>query len=71
MLTYKCLYMIHPLFYIQVLIHYRVAKRKRLVDLLNATAYTLRMNIFQKLISKLIVEASTSSNFIMHTKLEH
>ncbi|XP_038971606.1 uncharacterized protein LOC120104480 [Phoenix dactylifera] len=44
----------------QVLVHYRAADRKRLLDLLNAVVYTPRLNVFQKLIGKLTSEAPDS-----------
>lgn len=55
----------------QVLVHYCAVERKRLVDLLNAAAYTPRLNVFQKLMSKLIAEVPGASNFITHAKPEH
>ena len=57
--------------YVQVLAHYRAVERKRLVDLLNAAAYTPRLNIFQKLMSKLVAEVPSASNFTIHSKPEH
>ncbi|XP_038983330.1 uncharacterized protein LOC120103888 isoform X2 [Phoenix dactylifera] len=55
----------------QVLVHYRAADRKRLLDLVNAVAYTPRLNVFQKLIGKLTSEAPGASTFLLHANPEH
>ncbi|XP_038976652.1 uncharacterized protein LOC120107447 [Phoenix dactylifera] len=55
----------------QVLVHYRAADRKRLLDLVNAVAYTPRLNVFQKLIGKLTSGAPGASTFLLHANPEH
>ncbi|XP_038984441.1 uncharacterized protein LOC103708840 [Phoenix dactylifera] len=55
----------------QVLVHYRAAERKRLIDLLNAAAYTPRLTVFRKLIAKLTSEAPGATTFLLHAKPEH
>ncbi|XP_038972040.1 uncharacterized protein LOC120104627 [Phoenix dactylifera] len=55
----------------QVLVHYRAAERKSLINLLNAAAYTPRLTVFRKLIAKLTSEAPGATTFLLHAKPEH
>ncbi|XP_008801985.1 uncharacterized protein LOC103715957 [Phoenix dactylifera] len=55
----------------QVLVHYCASERKMLLDLLNAAAYTPRLNVFHKLISKLTLDAPGSRTFLLHANPKH
>ncbi|XP_038979903.1 uncharacterized protein LOC120112935 [Phoenix dactylifera] len=55
----------------QVLVHYCASERKRLLDLLNAAAYTPRLNVFHKIISKLTLDAPGSRTFLLNANPKH